>query len=115
MKKIILITLFSFVGCNVNNPLVDIKGISKIIICYNPTSIENSSKIEINKASEIEKICTIINEGKREPLKFIPDYRIEIHYAKVGKVVLVKENYININGLTYELNENLNKELSFIK
>lgn len=114
MKKIILVTFFSFVGCNISNPLINSKGVSKIVITCDPVHNENSSEIEINKVFEIEKICTIINKGKREPLKFIPDYRLDFHYSKIIRVVLVKGNYVNMDGLTYELDEDLSKELAEI-
>jgi len=63
----------------------------------------------------INKITDIINSANREPILFIPEYRLVIHMKDSIKIVNVNKENIGIWGIhgcqTFRINEDLGKLL----
>jgi hypothetical protein len=66
--------------------------------------------LTIQDSDEINDIITKVNDAKRFIVKFIPDYKIEL-ISQDNKMtsILINENFINVDGLTYKTNFNLGK------
>lgn len=107
---IYLFTIIFLLSCN--KKLVTTENIKNIIIVSNPR--DNNIEIEITNSSDISNILEIINTADKELIKFIPDYKIQINYKDSSKILLIKKDMLNIEGLTYKLNTNLQKEIDKI-
>jgi len=64
-----------------------------------------------NTAADIVKS---INNSHREPIKFFPDYELEINYNGEIKGVSVRGKNINIDGLTYLAEEDIEAKIKRI-
>jgi hypothetical protein len=104
----IMIMLFS---CQSKKMQMD--GVENILITINPRETDENV-ITLTDKKDIELIVSIIENANREPFKFIADYKLELKLKDEVKIVLVKNNHLNIEGLTYELNSNLGNEIKRI-
>jgi hypothetical protein len=68
--------------------------------------------IIVTEKAFINEIIGIMETSSREPAKFMAEYTIEIKYKSSVRYVLVNENYIKIDGVTYMAKENLGVKLA---
>lgn len=59
----------------------------------------------------IDEIVNAINFSHKEPVKFRPDYEIDVKCQNQRKHVLVKGPYVNVDGRTYICNIDLGARL----
>jgi hypothetical protein len=62
----------------------------------------------------IDEIVKVINLSHSEPVKFLPDYKIEIKYQNEIKQVFVRGRYIKLDGRTYCSSEDLGAKIKSI-
>lgn len=90
-----------FMSCNSKkHNQDDVKEITIIELLTN-------KKKSFNDSENIQKITDEINNSKREPLKFVAEYRLELKFKDSMKVVLIRNSSMNIKGITYRLNNDL--------
>jgi len=111
MKKyIIILTLFSLFACK-SNKLISTDDINNIIVTIDPLKINGKPKeVYINNKDNILFIINNLNSARKELAKFRPTYRLEINYINNKKIiVLCNAQRINIEGITYKLNSDIEK------
>ena len=92
----LLLIVLSLTSCK--TVLTTKKNIEKITI----EELSSKKEIEIYDSSEIEKIVKKVNRCYREPYIFRAEYELNIWYKDSTSIdILVKDNIIKINGLTY--------------
>ena len=72
-----------------------------IVVIKNPTKNQNLDSFIINDNKRIKKISSLMSRNVKQPIKFIPKYRLEFHYSSDTIVYLVKGKFLNIKGYTY--------------
>lgn len=76
-------------------------------IHQNIEEFPGSTKVFYDEAI-IKKISGILNGANKEPVKFIPQYEIQLVFKNNDvTTILVRNNLLNIQGNTYRLKENL--------
>lgn len=102
--------LFSY-NCNENRlPSENIVNITVFAI-----TTEGRERVAIVDDRNIaEAFVKSINSSHKELVKFRPNYALEINYDREMRRVLVKENLVNIDGLTYSMGENLGAQIEVI-
>lgn len=104
------ITLFAmvFLGCQSNAiKMDDVKSI-KII----DNQHKQLDTVTITDMEQIRELVSVLESGKREPVKFLADYRLELSFTDSTVTLLVKDNLLNNQGITYRLKEDLGKKLA---
>jgi hypothetical protein len=107
---IILIAFISLLSCK-SNKIINTEGISKLTVIVDPLKVAGKAKEHciIDKDS-ISQIVKKLNHAQKDLAKFRPTYRIEIEYLDNQKViVLCNAKRINIGGITYKLDEDIEK------
>jgi len=100
-----------FATCN-DGPLPS-KSIESITIFAVTT--EGQEKVAtVDDQNLLAELARSINHSRREPLKFQAKYALEINYKDDVRRVLVTDRYINISGLTYSMEEDLEAKLRLI-
>jgi hypothetical protein len=102
-----MLSFISLFGCNANK-LINTEGIEKITIISNPLDAPNSKEYCIMAKDSILLIVNKLNKAKKDLAKFRPTYRLEINYYSSKKIVaLFNAQRMNIEGITYKLNSDI--------
>jgi hypothetical protein len=106
MRKAIIyiLTMFSLISCN--SKMYDAKDVQEIEI----TSLRKESvlnKVRFTDFKDIKQIIDEVNKSKKEPIKFVADYKLIIKLKDTSRTLLIRNSMMNIEGITYELNNNL--------
>lgn len=114
--KILLLSIVWFIalfGCQRQPIKTD--GIKFIKISSIQKRLNDNDDIVRNK-KQIDQITKILKGASKEPIKFIAEYEIDLVY-KDGLIctLLVRNNYLNIQGYTYRLKENLGEKIELIR
>ncbi|ELM3645111.1 hypothetical protein [Flavobacterium psychrophilum] len=101
---IYILTMVSLISCNskIYEPK-DVKEIDVTILRKD----NGTSKVNFNNFDDIKQIIDEVNKSKREPIKFIADYKLILKFKDSTKTLLIKNGMMNIEGITYRLNHNL--------
>ena len=107
MRNFIIIVLsICFLACNSKN-LINSKNVTKLVLIEMLHQNKETHFIVKNKDS-IYNIIKKINKADRDPAVFISEYKIVIYDRDVAtKTILCNSKRINIDGITYKMNENL--------
>ncbi len=99
------IVLFcSILGCK-QEPIKTI-GIDSIIIYSRSKDFKNPTIIK--DSFTVKKIIKVLKNPKKEPVKFISTYKLDLYYKNNEiKSLLVYRNIINDKGITFILDEDL--------
>lgn len=112
MKTISFITFIALLfGCQSNTFKMD--GIESIKIVTNQKD-QYQDTVIITDREQIKELSSIIKNAKREPVKFLADYRVELDFKDRTVVLLVRNDLLNNQGLTYKLKKDLGKKLEAI-
>lgn len=106
MKTLIiyLLAMVSFISCN--SKIYEPKDILEIEV----TILKKGSVINQFNFTDFENIKQIIdevNKSKQEPIKFIAEYKLILKFKNTTKTLLIRNSMMNIEGITYRLNNNL--------
>lgn len=106
---IYIITMVSLMSCN--SKIYEPKDIKEIDVTI--LRKENGiDKINFSDAEDIKQIIDEVNKSKKEPIKFIADYKLSLKFKDTTKILLVRNSMMNIEGITYKLNHNLGNIIS---
>lgn len=111
MKKgLFIFLIFSFLGCT--NDSINLYKVNRIIVkpINKKSNIYFDSIIVINQ-NKIDRFIDILEQSKREPIKFIADYQVKIYSKDTILILLVHKNLINHRGITYKLKNDLTLEI----
>jgi hypothetical protein len=101
-----------FGTCNDGGTLLS-KGIESINI-FAVTTAGQEKVATVDDKKLLAELAKSINHSRREPVKFRANYALEIKYKGEVRRVLVNGRYINIDGLTYSMEEDLEAKLKLI-
>ena len=76
--------------------------------------INVQAKRIIQDKALIDEIINAINFSHKQPVKFRPDYEIDVKYQNQIKHILVKDRYLNVDGRTYTSNIDLGARLKVL-
>lgn len=112
MKMITICTFFiilmSFISCE-SDRIVPASNIDKLIVTEDPLGLKGSPKMfTIMDKASIRHFTRKINHAKREMAEFRPFLKIEVCYLHKAKlVILCNRKRINVGGVTYKLDKNI--------
>jgi hypothetical protein len=113
MKNIaISIFITMLFGCN--NKIINIQEVEEITLISNLREPIQDT-LTIQDKQQIKILGDIINKAKREPVKFLADYRLELKFKDKVLNLLVQKDLLNNQGITYRLNDDIGKKISKIK
>ncbi len=103
MKQLILIIIFlkMLIGCQ--SKAFKIKDVQEIQV-FNPSG---NVIYEIIDEKKIQAIISIIESAKKEPVKFVAEYRLNVKTKDTILVFLIKDDLLNDKGITYRMKDNL--------
>jgi len=85
--------------------------INKDVTSISIYSISDNRKNEYigktNDSKKMSELIKIINQGKKKPLKFISNYKLEMKYNKNTVTILINNNMFLHEGISYEAKENI--------
>ncbi|WP_299181062.1 hypothetical protein [uncultured Chryseobacterium sp.] len=103
MKQLILIIMFlkMLIGCQ--SKALKIKDAQNIQI------INSSGNVvyEIADEKKIQSIISIVESAKKEPVKFIAGYKLNVKTKDTILVFLIKDDLLNDKGIIYRMQDNL--------
>ena len=112
MKAIALITFITLLsGCQSNTIKMD--GVESIRIVSNQTE-QPQDTVVITAIDQIKEITSRLEKAKKEPVKFLADYKVELNFKDSTVILLVRNDLLNNQGITYKLKKNLGKRLDVI-
>jgi hypothetical protein len=107
MKAILIIlSITTFFSCQFEN--FNVKGIEKITIVSNLCETLKDT-LEITDKQKIELLADVIKRARREPVKFMPNYKLELKFRDSSVVLLARKNLLKNKGFTYLLNDDIGK------
>lgn len=113
MKTISLISIITMLfSCQ--SKVIDVEGIEKITIVSNLKEQVKDTLI-ITDRQQIKLLSSIVRKAKREPVKFLAEYNLELTYKDSAINLLVRKNLLNIKGITYRLNDDISEKIINIK
>jgi hypothetical protein len=113
MKPISIISFFVML-CSCQSKNINMNGVESITVVSNLRDTKQDIII-ITDEDQIKLITGIVKEAKREPLKFLADYRLELKFKDSTLSLLVRKDLLNNQGITYRLNEDIGIEIENIK
>lgn len=112
MKDIaVVVFIVMLLGCRSDSIKTDSVVSIKIVPCQKGLPQDT---IIVTETDQINEIAAIIENAEREPVKFMVDYRVELNFKGSATILLVRNNLMNNQGITYKLKKDLGKKLEEI-
>jgi|GEM_PF-6402095 len=70
--------------------------------------------VVITAIDQIKEITSMLENVKKEPVKFLADYKVELNFKDSTVILFVRNDLLNNQGITYKLEKNLGKRLDEI-
>lgn len=106
-----ILILLSLCGCGERFKLHP-DNLNEVLVIKNPVGNEKPDTLVIKDKKKIKKIISSINKNTQQPLKFMPNYRLEFYYMSDTVVLLVQGKCLNVKGRTYYMLNDLSKRLT---
>lgn len=107
MKTISFLSIITMLfSCQSKN--IDVQGIERITIVSNLREAVKDTVV-ITDEQQIKLLADVIKEAKREPVKFLADYRLELKFKDSTIILLARKNLLNNQGFTYILKDDIGK------
>jgi len=106
-----ILILLSLCGCGERFKLLP-DNLNEVLVIKNPVGNEKPDTLVIKDKKRIKKIISSINKNTQQPLKFMPNYRLEFYYTSDTVVLLVQGKCLNVKGRTYYMFSDLGKKLT---
>lgn len=112
MKAMTLITFITLLlGCQPSTIKMD--EVESIKIVFNQMG-QHKDAVVIKEVERIKEIVSMVETAEREPVKFLADYKVEVKFKDSTTILLVRNNLLNYQGITYRLKNDLGKKLDEI-
>lgn len=101
--------LLFVIGCNPKELFSD-KDLEAIITEKRELENNERNTIKITQPDSLKTIIKYLNNGKKEPVKFFPTYKIKLAYRNGSELtIFANDHLIKYEGQTYRLNQNMGK------
>lgn len=104
MKYLIIMSL---IICSCNSNTFKIEKVSEIEV----VNLFSNTMHRITDKEKQQHIISTIEKSKKEPVKFIAEYKLKVIIEDSVIVFLVKDNLLNYKGVTYKMRGDLSENI----